>query len=286
MSMPANIIFVGGPRSGKSNYLFRTWIAIEREKGLLVKDGLPQDVEYLHDGASILLDGKFAPHTSKDTRQVCEIPIVERDRPDSKSVLFVPDATGELWLDLYSKREWPVQWDNLVTKTCGFVLFVCVGSPHNVAALDWITCERFYGSNLTPKPTGVPTQVLLVEWLQILRSITKDKIGHSYMPRLSVVVTAWDRVPADRRQENPQEYLETEFPLLAQFIRAGAHGFDAKVFGLSIVGGDLELDPEFHEEFLRSEPSSFGYAVSGIRNGIERRGDVLMPIYWALGLEA
>jgi len=286
MSVPANIIFIGGPSSGKSNYLFRTWIAIERDKGRLVKNGLPDDLEYLHDGASILLDGKFAPHTSKDTRQLCQIPIALRGDPGSASMLFVPDATGELWLDLYSKREWPVQWDELVTKSCGFVLFICVGSPHNVAALDWITCERFYGSGVPPQATGVPTQVLLVEWLQILLSITKRKIGCSYMPRLSVVVTAWDRVPADRRQEDPQEYLETEFPLLAQFIRAGAHGFDAKVFGVSIVGGDLELDPEFHKEFMRSEPSNLGYSFSGTLNVTDRRGDVLTPIYWALGLEA
>jgi hypothetical protein len=285
MSTPANVIFIGGPRSGKSNYLFRTWIAIERNCGRLVKHGLPPDLDYLHSGASILLDGKFAPHTSKDTRQVCEIPVARRDKPDSTSTLFVPDATGELWLDLYSNREWPVQWDDLVTRSCGFVLFICVGSPHNVAALDWVTCERLYGSGVQPQPTGVPTQVLLVDWLQILHSITKRKIGHDYMPRLSVVITAWDRVPADRQQENPQEYLETEFPLFAQFIRADAHGFDAKVFGLSIVGGDLDLDTEFHDEFLRSEPSTLGYAVSGTPSGSKRSTDVLAPIYWALGLE-
>lgn len=286
MSMPANIIFVGGPRSGKSNYLFRMWIAIEREKGRLAKDGLPQDVEYLHYGALNLLDGKFAPHTSKDARMMCEIPIAERGRPDSKGVILVPDASGELWLDLYSKREWPSQWDDLVKEDCGFVLFTCVGSPHNVAAMDWITCERLYGQNVPPKPTGVPTQVLLVEWLQILRSITSDKIGHSYRPRLSVVVSAWDRLPLDRQQESPQEYLEMEFPLLAQFIRAETHGFDAKVFGLSIVGGDLDLDPEFRNEFLQSEPSGVGYAVPDMQGGTERRRDVLLPIYWALGLEA
>jgi hypothetical protein len=285
VSAPANIIFVGGPRSGKSNYLFRMWIAIERERGRLVKDGLPRDAEYLHDGASILLDGNFAPHTSRDTRRVCEIPIADRGRPDSKGLLLVPDATGELWLDLYSKREWPVQWDDLVTKSCGFVLFTCVGSPHNVAPLDWITCERLYGPGASPGPTDVPTQVMLVEWLQILRSITAEKLGYSYTPRLSVVVAAWDRIPADRRQESPQDYLEAEFPLLAQFIRAGAHGFDAKVFGLSVVGGDLDLDPEFRSRFFRSEPSSLGYSVSDMQGGAERSTDVLTPIYWALGLD-
>jgi hypothetical protein len=285
MSTPSNIIFVGGPGSGKSNYLFRTWIALERKQGQLISDGLPNELEYLHDGASVLLDGKFAPHTSKDTKTVCEIPILHRESPTSKSSLVVPDATGELWLDLYHKREWPVQWDKLVTEGCGFLLFICVGSSHNVAPLDWITCERSYGSGAPPKPTGVPTQVLLVEWLQILASITKHKIGSSYMPRLSVVVSAWDRVSATRQQEAPQEYLETEFPLLAQFIRAGAHGFRAKVFGVSIVGGDLELDPEFHKEYLQGEPSARGYAVYETLKGTVRSSDVLLPIYWALGLE-
>jgi hypothetical protein len=126
---------------------------------------------------------------------------------------------------------------------------------------------------------------MLVEWLQILRSITKRKIGFNYAPRLSIVLTAWDRVSDERKQESPQDYLDTEFPLLAQFVRSGVHGFDARVFGVSVVGGDLELDPEFYAEYLRSERSGVGYAVSQAHGGVERNPDVLMPIYWALGLE-
>jgi hypothetical protein len=285
MSLPSNVLFIGGPGSGKSNYLFRIWIAIERKSGRLVKNGLPLELEYLHEGASVLLDGQFAPHTSKDTHQICEIPIAQRDRSDSASMLVVPDASGELWLDLYGKREWPVQWDNLLTETCGFVLFILVDSPHNVAPMDWIACEHLYAGKVSPKPTDVPTQVLLVEWMQILRWITNRKVGHGYVPRLSIVVSAWDRLPADRRHESPQTFLETEYPLLAQFIRAGAHGFDARVFGLSVVGGDLTLDPKFREEYLRSEPLGHGYAICATQGAIERRGDVLMPIYWALGLQ-
>jgi len=286
MSMSMNVIFIGGPGSGKSNYLFRTWIAIERETGFLVKDGLPPDVGYLHDGASILLDGRFAPHTSKDTRHTSRIPIAQRDLPSSTSTLVVPDASGELWLDLYRKREWPLAWDELITEACGLVLLVRAGSPHNVPALDWVTCERIYGPGVSPQPTDIPTQVLLVDWLQILHSIADRKLGRSCAPRLSVVVSAWDRVPADRQHGSPHDYLETEFPLLAQFIQADSHGFDAKVFGLSIVGGDLELDPEFRKHFQLSDPSTLGYVVTEISGGVERHLDVLEPIYWALGLDA
>jgi len=284
--MSRNVIFVGGPGSGKSNYLFRTWIAIERETGLLVKDGLPPDLGYLHDGATILLDGRFAPHTSRDTRHTSSIPIAQRNLPGFTSTLVVPDASGELWLDLYRKREWPLAWDELITETCGLVLLVLAGSPHNVPALDWVTCERFYRDGVSPQPTDIPTQVLLVDWLQILHSIADRKLGRKCAPRLSVIVTAWDRVPTDRQRGSPQDYLEAEFPLLAQFIQADAHGFCAKVFGLSIVGGDPELDPEFRKHLQLSDPSTLGYVITASSTGVERHADVLEPIYWALGLQA
>lgn len=283
MSAPTSVIFVGGPGSGKSNYLFRTWIALERRNSRLSAAGLPEDVDYLHSGASILLDGRFAPHTSKDTRVISEIPIRTHDVKEAEGVLVVPDATGELWLDLYHSREWPQQWDSLLSRQSSYILFICIGSNHNVPALDWITCERLYGSGVAPQPTDVPTQVLLVEWLQILRSIVNLREGHAHKPRLSVVLTAWDRLPADRRQESPQNFLETEFPLFAQFLRADAHGFEVKVFGVSIVGGDLERDPDFQKAYQQSDPSGLGYSVSDAARGVEQ-SEVLLPIYWALGV--
>lgn len=286
MSITKNVIFVGGPDSGKSNYLFRTWIAIERETGFLVKNGLPVDLGYLHDGASMLLGGRFAPHTSRDTRHTSRIPIAQRGCSDTNSTLVVPDASGELWLDLYRKRVWPLAWDELITETCGLVLHVRAGSPHNVPALDWITCEHFYKNGMPPQSTDVPTQVLLVDWLQILHAIADRNLGRRCTPRLSVVVTAWDRVPADRQQGSPEDYLETEFPLLAQFLQADSHGYDAKVFGLSILGGDPEFDPEFRKHVQQNDPSALGYVVTVISRGSERHADVLAPIYWALGMNA
>lgn len=284
MSISRNVLFVGGPGSGKSNYLFRTWIAIERKTGSIVQNGLPPDLGYLHDGASVLLDGRFAPHTSRDTGHTSSIPIAARERPDDTSNLIVPDASGELWLDLYQKREWRVEWDELVAEGTGFVIFVRAASPHNVPALDWITCERIYGPSVQAQATEIPTQVLLVDWIQILRSITDRRIGRNYASHLSVVVAAWDRVPSDRQRGSPHDYLTTEFPLLAQFLEADSHGFRAKVFGLSIVGGDPEVDPEFLAQFRQSDPAALGYVISEGVGGVTRDGDILQPIYWALGL--
>jgi len=284
-----NVIFVGGPGSGKSNYLFKTWLALEKEGGRLLKDGLPDDVSYVHDGASLLLSGRFAPHTSRDAREISMIPVKSRHQHFTDGLLVIPDASGELWLDLYRTRAMPSTWDQMVTPTTGVILMVCVDSPsepHNVPALDWIACEHIYGAKHERASTATPTQVLMVDWLQILHFLAAKKIDACCKPQLSVVVSAWDRVKEESLVKSPAAYLESEFPLFAQFIDADNHGFNAKIFGLSIFGGDPDVDTDFRKEIQRSDPATLGYVVKqSARGAIAQTPDVLEPIYWALGLE-
>ena len=44
------VLLIGGPDAGKSNFLFRLWIAIDTGQGALVKDGLPSELDYLSGG--------------------------------------------------------------------------------------------------------------------------------------------------------------------------------------------------------------------------------------------
>ena len=283
--MSQAVMFIGGPRSGKSNYLFRIWLALERATGRLLKDSLPDDVSYLHEGASALLTGRFAPHTSRDTQHTSIVPVRWKMADKEPGTLIMPDASGELWLELYKQRAWPKTWDDLVTGKTGFVLMICAESPENVIPLDWLTCQRRYGAEQKPLPTSTPTQVMLVDWLQILRSILARKGNGSFSPRLSVVVTAWDRVQADQIYSSPTIYLDTQFPLLAQFLDSNTTGFATKVFGLSILGGDPDADPNFRKHVQLSDPETLGYVRTVSRHGDERTTDVLEPIYWALGVD-
>lgn len=275
MSVATTVVFVGGPGSGKSNYLFRAWIAIEHETGLLRKAGLPPDLDYLHDGASRLFSGEFAPHTSIDAPSTAEIPIALPGLSKA-SVLTVPDVSGEVWDAVYHRREWPIAWDSYIESRCGIVLFIRAGSPHNAKPLDWLTCERLHKTQGgTSGDKRVPTQVMLVDWLQTLRSLAL-KTGQS--PRLSVVISAWDTVDSELL---PPDYLAQEFPLLSQFLVAGMHGFDARVFGVSIAGGDLD-DTQYRDEFLAGNPTEYGYCVVQQGRRAKKTPDVLLPLYWAL----
>jgi len=272
-------MFVGGPGSGKSNYLFRVWMAIEHQSGRLRKNGLPTELDYLHDGASELLSGRFAPHTSLNVATTCEIPVSILGS-NTTSTLTVPDVSGEVWNGVCDRREWPVSWDSFLASECGFVLFVRAGSPHNVKPLDWVTCERLYKDRTAARAeTRVPTQVYLVEWMRTLRQLVTERSGSSYRPRLSVVVTAWDGVQLD---PGPHEYIAREFPLFDQYLRADLHGFDARLFGVSVVGGDLG-DEGYRDEYLAQDPVTRGYCVVAIGRHAETEPDLLTPLYWSLG---
>lgn len=279
MSTNTNVMFVGGPGSGKSNYLFRSWIAIEHETGLLRKSGLPPELEYLHEGASRLLSGEFAPHTSIDAPSIAEIPIMFTGSTET-SQLTVPDVSGEVWDSVYQQREWPIAWDTFIERRCGFVLFIRAGSPHNAKPLDWLTCERLYKTRgAVRSDTRIPTQVIFVDWLQTLRTLTSQQSTVNQVPRLSIVVTAWDTVNGD---VGPADYLNQEFPLFGQFLRAELHGFDVRVFGISVAGGDLD-NPQFRAQFLAGNPTKHGYCVVQQGRRAEQSKDLLLPLYWALG---
>ena len=53
------VLLIGGPETGKSNFLFRAWTHIFSADGLLEKDGMPPDAEYLRDGAERQLRGEY-----------------------------------------------------------------------------------------------------------------------------------------------------------------------------------------------------------------------------------
>lgn len=303
------VLLIGGPDAGKSNFLFRLWIAIDGGSGVLVRDGLPSEVNYLREGAERLFEGEFAGHTSKEVHERVVVPVKRAAFATAAGgTLIVPDVPGEQVLAICRNRQWSQAWEELISRRCACLLFVRAGSDEVVAPLDWATCFEKYGAIIEAlKPVEqtqaagalgdaspnqnqpdderaaqLPTQVVLTEWLQFLRRAFTAVAGGSFRPRVGVVISAWDAVPIDQQPAGPVKYLKENFPMLHQFIEANDDQFDFQVFGVSIVAGDLKNDEEFKENYLKGTPRDFGFVVHSLSGQFTQSLDITLPVAWAL----
>ena len=129
MKREQTILLVGGPDSGKTNYLARLWLAIRDRKSQLEVDGTPADLAYLNEIASYYLLGHFAPHTPKNFLTNVVIPVKTNDKNNQIAFkLTVPDVSGEEWLSIYQRRGWSVDWERMVADVAGCLLFIRVES--------------------------------------------------------------------------------------------------------------------------------------------------------------
>jgi len=282
-----SVILVGGPDAGKTNFLCRLWLAIHDDKGLLQFDGLPNELEYLEEGSRQLLGGQFAPHTPMDVHQKNVIPVKYASGQGFRGNLLVPDWSGERWKEIYTKREWPGEWQPWVSDMRGCLVFVRIDSDQLVTPLDWISCNTLLGTPVEATGGGakdeVPTQVMLTDWVQCLQQMFAGTAPGVLRPRIGVVVAAWDLVPTDQVALGPERYLKDNFPMFGQFLASNADLFESAVFGASIAGGDLERDPAFRDNYLES-PHDSGFVYHTLCGALERSVDMTLPVAWAMGL--
>ncbi len=292
------VLLIGGPEAGKSNFLFRAWTHIDSGRGLLEKDGLPSDAEYLQSGAESQLCGEFAVHTSQEVHMVSTIPVRLRGNSQNHALLAAPDVNGEQINKIYRDRRWSDDWESLVADNTAYLFFVRANSPQTIAPLDWITCYRLYGSipELTAateppdigekksleKTVETPTQVVLVDWLQFIVKAVHQKYSRPIRPRVAILVTAWDSVPSDF-QSGPSEWIYENMPLLHQFCATNQDIFEFSFFGTSIFSGDPTNDPEFAKKLRETDPRELGDVWHSLGGQTEKCDDFTIPIAWALG---
>jgi hypothetical protein len=293
MSMSAknhSVVLVGGPDAGKTNYLGRLWIALDAETGVIAKNGLPPQVEYLRTIASALNSGAFAQRTAPGVFESTSIP-VKWDSGASSGHLIVPDCAGEQWEKIHRERAWDSNWERAVASMAGCVLFFRGTSTHNVEPLNWsnhadvMKCLKD-AANANAGPPKLPTQVVLVDWLQCLSAAFRETQAREQPLRVAIVLSAWDMTPKEARDADPDDYLNAQLPLLHDVLAGNPALFCPKTFGVSITGGVLvEQDTAFMAKYLKAEPNQNGYVVLANGRRVVKSSDLTLPLAWAFGCE-
>lgn len=276
-----SIMLIGGPDSGKTNYLARLWRALQGGSSRLKSVDAPE-IKYVEDALAHLLQGSFAPRSEKnieESRRDFTVMIATQD--DAKRVkVVVPDVTGELWKDAVSSSALPSEWMKQLKESSGALLFVRVHSELNVSPLDWVTARDLLKMDWAQphQEESIPTQVVLCELLRFLQ-LTLRRRTDGGLPRVAILVTAWDRLDAAAKENGLNAYIQSEYPLFAGKLE-DVSTLEVKVFGVSVVGGDLGADPEFRQKFFEADLDAAGYVVEEVDGVVREEHDLTLPIAW------
>ena len=281
--MSASVVVLGGPDSGKSNYIARLWTALREKKGELVEAVQPTDIDFVLEAAEHLFQGQFI-HRSEQTEDRRDFEVTVRSRSNGKQAkIVVPDISGELWWRAVTDLDVSPDLMEDMRAASGALLFLREGSDQNVQPLDWITAKKYLSKMKVVDDKGPPTQVMLCELIRFLE-LTLARRPDGGKPRLAVVVSAWDLVGVDVFERGPLSYLEEEYPMLAGRLD-DVSTLDVQVFGLSVVGGNLD-EEGFKKTFLERGIDGHGWvAIRAADNGTWAADpDLTKPVAWAIGL--
>lgn len=280
--MSRSIILLGGPDSGKTNYIGPLWRVLDGKTGGLHAAKQPDDINFVLEVTDHIFAGGFAPRTEhSDARRDFEV-VVAATENGPQARIIVPDISGELWRNAVIDSEIDPDWMSELKKADGALLFVRVGSDQDVRPLDWVTSRRMLEILGDEDDQGLPTQVMLCELIRFLESSLADR-EDGERPRLSVVISAWDLVDAGLFHRGPLAYLEREYPLVAGRL-TDLEDLDVRIFGLSSLGGDLKNDLAYRQAFLEAGPDGHGWVAVDDGDGWKKDPDITLPIAWAVGL--
>lgn len=249
------LVMGGAPGTGKTSFLGLLWLAIlgDRAPGLKLAN-YQDDREYLNRIAGRLQSCVPALHTEVDEDRELALSLVYGEA-EERVVLRIPDLSGETWRDATIERHWPERVEEEVSGSNGLLLFMhsqeldagaTIGEVNELAGLlegearaeplatgggTSLELPPADSSAAKPKP---PTQVALVDALQL---ICEQRFGRP--ARVSLVVSAWDLVD---HALAPQDFVDQNLPLLAQYLDTNSEWLQSRVFGLSAQGGDFRDD--------------------------------------------
>ena len=281
-----SVILIGGPDTGKTNFIGRLWVAVRAGDCALTASGTPDEIEYVESAVAHLHQGIFAPRTDRnleaDRGSLTILLDLDDSHTEEVTELVIPDMSGEVWKKAVETNELVPERMAQLEGAVGALVFLRVLSPLNVNPLDWVTAaELLEHQGEDVQAYDMPTQVMLCELVRFLELTLSDG-ATDRKPRIAVVVTAWDLLDGDRAAAGPRAYIHTEYPLFAGRL-ADLDRFDVTLFAMSILGGDPEADEEFRNRLLESGIKTAGFVRFDHDGTVKEVGDITLPVAWAMG---
>jgi len=277
-------LLIGLPGSGKTTFVAALWhvIASQDVEGALALQILEAPVDHLNTLRSRWLRLEETHRTSSNAEDITPIHVTQGEE-GATATIVIPDLAGESIQQDLIDRKWETTFAEYVCGSTGVLLFV---HPERVDD-SWAITDAIEIAGEEPQveqsageesdstewhPAGVPTQVKLVDLIQLVA----DRIKRQRF-RVAVVVSAWDLIDD---QESPSAWLAKELPLLSQFLLSASRRLESRVYGVSAQGGELLKDGDRLKAVIKASER-----IQVVHDNSSVSHDITAPIRWALNVD-
>lgn len=284
-----NALVMGLPKAGKTTFLAALWDVVETEKisGSLILESVEGDVQHLNAIRELWANCQEIPRTRFGKEKIVSMALRDRES-DVKGRLYFPDMDGEAFDRQWTDRTWPRSHKQITESSDSALLFI---HPAKVKTSALIRDTKRPIAVLTEGVTGpaeaekagpppdpsrkfTPTQLQLIELLQFVVWI---KQGLSDF-RLGLIISAWD-VVMKQGATTPDKWLQTQLPMLHQFLATNRESIRSRVYGVSAQGGDIVKDVVRLRK--KHNPSERIVVVEGS----SKSSDITIPVRWVMGMD-
>jgi hypothetical protein len=273
------VLVIGLPGTGKSSFIQALDEVLKHPPSAeaLCADGLAHDRSYIQDGKPKFLAGEKLVRTDRQLDNTSVELCFKHPPSGLRGRLHLPDEKGEVFRDQWVNRRWEESYAASLAGIAGALVFLRADEKsRNDERLGALAKEILKSGAERPfEMKEASAQVQLVDVLQFL-------IEHGSPPkplRVAVLISAWDTVghEGDLRPKDPTQFLEREWALVSQYLRANPESFTPKVYGVSAYGGvpgqlGALAEQAPHERALLVEPTGSSH-------------DLTRPLRWLLHLD-
>ena len=283
--MGKNYTLMGLPSSGKTTFLAAFWHVLhlkEFEKSFCMSIS-SDDMEYLNNIRDEWLSFKKVTRNNKLTVEKSIIHV--KYDSDVTVDLSIPDFSGEIYKEIVKTRIIDNENLDMLNKSNGFMLFInpnlVIPSVFISQVNEAISIGENDQENIDPEPFDfekVPTQVILVDLLQIIREyslISTNKI------KIAIIISAWDSILKTDMNITPMKWIKRQCPLFYQYIQTNSSFFQLNVYGISAQGGDYDVENELDKLMAINKPSD---RIIVMDDG-KKQNNITSPVKWLLNNE-
>ncbi|CAH1522135.1 conserved hypothetical protein [Vibrio owensii] len=240
MTDDKKIVFCGLPESGKTTFLGAlSYLAESNDSSNTLKlEGLQEQRHFFNLLADTWVDCKPMMRTKVDSQEFIEMTL---SSTDLKFNVEMPDLSGETWASIWSEHEISPVVYSFLNQSSSLAFFIHVdqiSTPLNLSEEN----SMLQGSSRIEPHSGqldvwdankhASTQAVTVDLLIKASSMMKGA-----NKRVAIILSAWDTVSPD--DQDPQNFINTQMPLLYQYLSSRLDFHDFKIYGVSAQGGCL-----------------------------------------------